>query len=208
MKSSAAKLLVATIVAAGVLAVAFTVTANITQRFSCFTSVCWRKADVVARPRLLPNVALQDAAGQLSNFQNLRGRVLVVNFIYTRCATICNTLGSVSSQLATRLASEIKQGKVAVISISFDPTRDNVANLQSYMLRLDKSQGLWQTARPTSESDNAALKKVFGVVTINDDFGGFDHNAALHIVDRTSHLVRIVELNDLDEAEKNVRQLL
>jgi protein SCO1/2 len=208
MKISAAKLLLATLAAAGVLAAAFALAAKATQHFSCFTSECWRRADVVAHPRLLPNVTLQNAAGQTNNLQDFHGSVLVVNFIYTRCATICNTLGSVSSQLAARLSPEIKQGKVKVISISFDPSRDKVANLQSYLKRLDRSQGSWQAARPTSENDNAILKRAFGIVAINDGFGGFDHNAALHIVDKANHLVRIVDIANLDEAEKDVRHLL
>ncbi len=199
---------VATIVCAGVLASAFAVSASATKNFSCFTSECWRKADIASHPRLVKNVALQSAQGEISHFRDFRGSVLVVNFMYTHCATICNNLGAVSSQLATRLASEIKQGKVKVISISFDPTRDDVANMQAYIKRLDHSQGLWQVARPSPASANTIIKRDFGIVVIKNDFGGFDHNAALHIVDKAGYLVSILEFVNLNEVEKNVRRLL
>jgi protein SCO1 len=197
MKISYSNIIWATIAATAVLLSAAVAIANVTQNYSCFTSECWRRQDVAAHPRLLPDVALQNATGDNSQLSDLRGKVLVVNFVYTRCATICNTLGSVSSQLATRFAPEIKKDKVEVVSISFDPNRDSAGDLQAYSNRLDRSHGLWQVVRPTSEVDNATLKNAFGIAVINDGFGGFDHNAALHIVDKTGHLVSTIHLANL-----------
>ncbi len=208
MKSKHYQLLLAAITAIGVLLSATFVFAKVTHHFSCFTSECWRRADIAAHPRLLPKVALQDTTGVVSQLHNNCGKPMVVNFIYTHCKTICNTLGSVSSQLAVRFAYEINQGKMKVISISFDPDHDNVAALQSYMKRLDRSHGLWQVARPTSEASNKILKDTFSVVVIDDGLGGYDHNAALYLVDKTCRIVSVKDTTDLDGVASNVQALL
>jgi len=41
---------------------------------------------------------------------------------------------------------------------------------------------IWTIARPTVE-DLEVLMKLFGVTVIPDEWGGFQHNAAIHVID-------------------------
>ena len=49
-------------------------------------------------------------------------------------------------------------------------------------------------------ADLAAWLRTFGIVVIPDGYGGYEHNAALHLVDERGRLVRILDLGATDEA--------
>lgn len=195
---------VATIAA---LAGAITLTLQATDGLRSFTSESWRRAQVARDPLPLPEAQLQDHQGVQFALSDLCGRVLVVNFIYTQCASICRALGSESAQLASKLRPLIENNAVAVISISFDPQRDGPEQMSAYKRSMERGATSWRIARPRQEEDNKRLLETFGVVVIPDSFGGFDHNAALHIVDRSCRLVRILDINDVDAAASLVQSL-
>ncbi|UXM99964.1 SCO family protein [Xanthomonas hortorum pv. pelargonii] len=76
----------------------------------------------------VPEVALLDAHGQPHDLQPLlQEGIVVVDFMYTRCTTICPALtavmGSVQRELALR-----PRGKVTLISITLDPRHDTPRN--------------------------------------------------------------------------------
>ena len=56
--------------------------------------------------------------------------------------------------------------------------------------------GLRITARPEDERALRALLKAFGITVVPDGFGGFVHNAALHVVDRRGRLVAIFDIGE------------
>lgn len=189
------------------LAGAITLTLQATDGLSSFTSESWRRAQVARNPVPLPEARLQDHEGKQFALSDLCGRVLIVNFIYTQCASICRALGSESAQLASRLRPLIEHDDVAVISISFDPQRDGPEQMSEYKHSMQRGETPWRIARPSRLEDNKRLLETFGVVVIPDSFGGFDHNAALHIVDRSCRLVRIIDINDIDAAANLAQSL-
>ncbi len=181
---------------------------QLTRGITTFTSESWRRASVLERPRTLPRVVLQDQGGQTFGLQELCGRVLVINFIYTQCPGVCSALGSESAQLASRFADPIQLGQVAVVSVSFDPVRDSPERLSQFKARWDPGNTGWRVTRPVSAGEAQALLEVMGVVVIPDGSGGFDHNAALHIVDKSCRLTEIIDLEDFAKAEAAVRRLM
>lgn len=180
---------------------------QLTAGLSLFTSEAWRRAAVQAAPRQLPSVQLEDELGAKFELADLCGRVLVVDFVYTQCPTICKSLGATSSQLAHRLALQDDTADAMVVSISFDPGRDTPARLRAFRSAMEPSPSGWRLLRPTDGDGLASLLKSFGVVAIDDGLGGFDHNAALHVVDRNCRIARIVDAEDVDAAIATVRQL-
>jgi protein SCO1/2 len=55
-------------------------------------------------------------------------------------------------------------------------------------------------AVPDSRAELARVERQSGVVVIDDGFGGFAHNAAIHIVRADGRLVRIFDFNEPEAA--------
>lgn len=171
-----------------------------TDRFRAFTSETARRIDVREHPRAVPSTVLQTARGELIDFAGMRGRWVLVDFIYTRCMTYCSVQGSEFARLQRRLARSIAERRVALVSISFDPAHDGPLQLAAYQQRSGDRGAGWIAARPTSAADLTALLQVFGVTRIPDGLGGYVHNAAIAVVDPHGRLVAIMDWNAPDKA--------
>ncbi|TAM99424.1 MAG: SCO family protein [Rhodanobacteraceae bacterium] len=171
-----------------------------TDGFRAFTSETARRLDVREHPRALPRVPLQTATGQTIDIAGLRGRWLLVDFIYTRCVTYCSVQGSEFARLQDRLAGPIAGRQVVLLSISFDPAHDGPPELAAYQQRSGDRGAGWIAARPVRAADLAALKHAFGVTVIPDGLGGYVHNAAIAVVDPRGRLVAITDWDAPGEA--------
>ena len=170
-----------------------------TDRFQAFTTETARRLAVRARPIQIPPVGLQLQSGLLISLADLRGKWLLVDFIYTRCPSYCIALGGEFAKLQDLLAKPLAQGKVQLLSISFDPVHDTPEQLKAYMQHSrDRGMG-WIAARPVGPQELGQLKQAFGITVIADPAsGGYTHNAAIHLVDPGG---RLVEIFDYDASE-------
>lgn len=170
-----------------------------TDGFQAFTTETARRVAVRRHPVVLPAVPLENQSGVPFSFTDLRGKWLLVDFIYTRCLTLCTSLGGDFAQLEQQLAGPIAQGKVMFLSISFDPAHDTPAELAAYLVRFRNRGPGWQAARPVSGEGLRLLTAAFGITVIPDQFGGYTHNAAIHLVDPGGRLVDIYDLGHPDQ---------
>ena len=175
-----------------------------TDGFRAYTTESARRIGVRAQPRVVPEVAMRAADGQRIDFVKLRGRWVLVDFIYTRCLTYCSVQGSEFARLQARLAQPIAEGRVVLLSISFDP-RDDAAALAAYQQRSGDHGAGWVAARPLDAGGLATLLHVFGVTAVPDAAAGFVHNAAINIVDPAGRLVAVVDWDHPRAAERYVR---
>lgn len=188
------------------LAAGIGVLAEVTDGFRAYTTETARRIRIREHPPAVPALPLQTASGGHTSFGALRGRWLLVDFIYTRCTTYCSVQGSEFARLQGQLAAPIAANKVALLSVSFDPVRDDPAALTRYQrLHGAKDQG-WIAARPIDQVDLTALMSVFGVVAVPDGLGGFVHNAAIAVVDPDGRLVTIVDWDDPRGAVRYITQ--
>lgn len=180
-----------------------------TQGLQAFTAETARRVNVRRQPRALPlQVALQTATGQTTTLGELAGRWLLVDFIYTRCTTYCTVQGGDFARLQDRLAQPMAAGRVALLSISFDPQHDGPVQLAAYQAR-ERSRGAgWIAARPTNAAGLRALMRAFGVTAIADERGGYAHNAAINVVDPQGRLVDILDWDAAAQAERLIRRAL
>ncbi|MEO8803521.1 MAG: SCO family protein [Rudaea sp.] len=191
-----------------VLAAGVGVLANATDGWHAFTTETARRIDVRDHPRPVPNLPLQIADGTRSSFGQLRGRWLLVDFIYTRCLTFCSVQGGEFAQLQRQLTTLIGANKLALLSVSFDPAHDDPPALAAYQRRHRDSGSGWIAARPVDHADLVELMRVFGVVAVPDGLGGFVHNAAIAVVDPDGRLVAILDWDDPQRAARFVTQRL
>ncbi|HKD68364.1 MAG TPA: SCO family protein [Candidatus Binataceae bacterium] len=90
----------------------------------------------------LPAISLIDQHGNHISLASLRGKPVLVDFIYTSCPGPCSTLTSklvtVAEDLGPKLGSQVQ-----MISISLDPEHDSPARLKQYAQRLDAERSGW-----------------------------------------------------------------
>lgn len=177
-----------------------------TDRFQAFTTESARRIAVRRQPVDVPAVALQTQSGERIDLAGLRGKWLLVDFIYTRCPSYCRALGSEFAQLQERLAGPLAQGRVELLSISFDPAHDTPRELGAYLQR-ERSRGAgWLAARPVEADGLTRLERSFGITVIEGISGDYTHNAAIHVVDPQGRLVDIVDLGQSALAARVVLQ--
>lgn len=184
------------------------VLAGATDGFQAFTTETARRIDIREQPRTVPPITLQTATGTDTSFANLRGRWLLVDFIYTRCTTYCTVQGGEFAKLQHDLAVPIATGKLQLLSVSFDPAHDAPPQLADYQRRFGDRGAGWLAVRPTNTADLATLMRVFGVVAVPDGLDGFVHNAAIAVVDPDGRLVAILDWDDPQGAARYVMKEL
>jgi protein SCO1/2 len=178
-----------------------------TDGFEAYTLESARRLAALNSPSSVPDLALDLADGSARRLHDLPGRVLLVDFIYTSCPTYCAALGSVYARLQQRLAPDIAAGGVRLVSVSFDPGRDDPGALRAYHARFSADAAGWELGRPARAADLRRWLDAFGVVVIPDGLGGYAHNAAVHVVDPARKLVAILGAEDLDGIELAVRRI-
>lgn len=167
-----------------------------TDGLQAFTTETARRVAVRRHPVELPAVPLENQSGVRFTLAELRGTWLLVDFIYTGCATVCTALGGDFARIERQLAGPIAQGRVKLLSISFDPMHDPPARLAAYLERFGgrSRPGAWQAARPVTAAGLHQLTEAFGLTVIPDGLGGYTHNAAIHLVDPEGRLADIFDL--------------
>lgn len=74
-------------------------------------------------------------------------RIVVIDFVYTTCTTVCPVLSAIFTQVQKKLNDRLG-GEVVMVSLSVDPSRDTPARLRSYSTKLGAGDGwLWLTGR-------------------------------------------------------------
>ncbi|PKP78236.1 MAG: SCO family protein [Alphaproteobacteria bacterium HGW-Alphaproteobacteria-3] len=143
----------------------------------------------------VPEVVLETMTGTPLPLGGPTKRATLVEFIYTTCPTICQAAGAEMARLADDVRAAGLDESVRLVSISFDPGRDDPDALNAYGEGHGADGALWTVARPDPD-DLPALLATFGVVVIPDRWGGFTHNTALHVVDAGGRLRAIVDYDD------------
>ena len=179
-----------------------------TDQFRAFTTEGARRIAVREHPVAIPPVTLETETGARLDLTAVRGRWLLIDFIYTRCPTYCTTLGSEFAQLQSRLVVPLTHHKLQLISISFDPEHDTPPRLAAYLQRFHTSGSEWIAARPVNQDGLDTLEERFGITVIPDSFGGYTHNAAIHLVDPHGRLVEIFDMGNPGLVSQAVLQRL
>ena len=169
-----------------------------TDGFASFTAEAARRAEILRAPRPLPAVTLEDQDGRAFRLQDYGGKLLAVEFIYTRCSTVCRALGAAFKRIRDRVPPSLLGSGFALVSISFDSVRDDQRSLKAYGDAFGADGRHWRIARVRDAADLELLLEAFGVIVIPDGLGGFEHNAAIHLLDREG---RLASIEDIDAPE-------
>jgi protein SCO1 len=173
---------------------------SLTEGFEVWTAEGARRLQVAKAPVAAPHAVLAGSAMNLHDV--LARRVTIASFIYTRCASVCLALGSSFQQLQPALDSNIQ-----LLSISFDPAHDSADHLARYATQWRADPQHWQIVTVPDVAQLQRLLRAWQVVVIDDGRGGWDHNAALLVIDARGRLVRIFDEADVAGALAFARSL-
>jgi protein SCO1/2 len=139
---------------------------------------------------------------------DLRGKVVVVAFIYASCADTCPLLTAKMVNLQRRLAPDFGRN-VAFVSITVDPERDTPEVLARYARVHGANLVGWSFLTGSrAEIERVALQ--YGVFVRKTARGDVDHTLLTSIVDQQG-IMRVQYLGirfDLEEFLRDLRSLL
>lgn len=117
-------------------------------------------------------------------------RIVVIDFVYTTCTTVCPVVSSLFAKLQEQLGERLGRD-VSLVSLSVDPVRDTPARLKQYGQRYGARPG-WSWLTGSSEAVTAALKG-FGTYTPRFE----DHPVILLVGDpRSGRWTRLYGFSD------------
>lgn len=153
-----------------------------------------------------PAMDLVDASGRQVHLPaGGSGRVTLVDFVYTSCESVCQSLGAGFFQAQQQIQREASA--VRLLSVSIDPVRDTPAALAGYGARHRADAGIWTLAAPRTVDEGRLARRMLGVIAVDDGFGGFTHNGALHVIDPRGRVAGIFDTADWQRALALAKQL-
>jgi protein SCO1/2 len=129
-----------------------------------------------------PDFALISSDGAEFRLSSLRGKVVVVAFIYTWCPDVCPLLTGKMARVQEDLGTSFGKD-VSFLSITVDPERDTAAVLRNYAETFDADPAGWFFLT----GDVAAVRQVtadYGVLTIPGADSEIGHNLLTTLIDR------------------------
>jgi protein SCO1/2 len=157
--------------------------------------------------RTAPDFSLADTGGNTVRLSELRGRVVLVSFVFASCTAACPILTSRMALVQQRLRG-VTPAPVFV-SITVDPARDTAEALARYAARFGADRRRWHFLRE-EPARLAPVLAQWDEWTRPRANGDLDHPARLHLVDGRGRVREIYSLEFFDErqAELDIRALL
>jgi protein SCO1 len=151
--------------------------------------------------RMAPDFALITQTGQTLRLSDLKGKVLLVSFIFTTCNGTCpattHRMSQVQQELKTR--GLCNGDRVRLLSITLDPARDTPEVLSSYLRLYDIDAASWSFL--TGPNDQVARTiQAWGMWARPATNGQLDHPSRIFLVDIRGQIREIYNLNFLRPA--------
>lgn len=155
---------------------------------------------IVAVGATVPDFTLLDQQRRRVSLSQFRGKVVVVNFVYTRCAlpNFCLRLANHFGVLQKRFEPQLGR-ELVLMTLTFDPEHDTPEALATYATQWNAHPDTWRflTGPPADVARACAL---FGVQAFSND-GLIDHALHTAIIDRAGRLVANIEGNQFTAAQ-------
>jgi protein SCO1 len=142
----------------------------------------------------VPDFTLTDQTRTPISLSQFRGKVVVMNFIYTSCALpqfcyrMTNHFGVLQNRFAARQARD-----VVLLSVTFDPGRDTPERLAEYAKQWKADPARWHFLTGLSD-DIRRVADSFGLDYFPDE-GLVSHSLRTVLIDRSGRLAANVEGN-------------
>jgi protein SCO1/2 len=149
--------------------------------------------DLLHPGEAIRDAILVDETGTRHRLEDWRGRILAVTFIYTRCPlpNFCPVMDRHFRAVQEQVRGDADlRGGVQLLSVSFDPERDQPAVLAKHAATLRADPEVWRFLTGDRE-DVDAFATQFGVSVMRDNTAPDDivHNLRTAIIDGEGKLI-------------------
>ena len=147
----------------------------------------------------VPDQALLDQDGKSFRLSSLRGKAVLLTFIYTRCPLpdFCPRMDASFGAVQKAIKAGRLQGPLHLLSVSFDPDFDTPAVLKAHAAGLGADPALWTFATaPKAEVEAWGARLGLSLIRDAKDPASITHNLRTAVIDRQGRLVTILDGND------------
>jgi protein SCO1/2 len=145
-----------------------------------------------------PAVKLVDSRGKPFDLESLRGKVVLVSFVYTTCNGTCPLTSAAMAKCRDRLEKRGLWGdEVRFVSISLDPAHDTPEALTIYAGIYDAKPETWHFLTGPPDRVEHVIKD-WGMWAKRDAKGVLDHPSRIFLVDPKGRQREIYSLEFLD----------
>ncbi len=129
------------------------------------------------------NMHFTNQLGQQVSFDDLKGKIIVLDFFFTRCPTICPQLALAMKRLQRSFPNN--DSIVQFVSITVDPKRDSVQQLRNWAEKFNVNPDSWWLLTGNRDSIyQLALKEIkASVADVNIDTA-FVHTENFFLLDK------------------------
>jgi protein SCO1 len=142
----------------------------------------------------LPDVSLIDQNGRAVSLASLKGTPVLIDFIYTSCASTCPMLtakmAAIARQLGPALGADVK-----IVSLTIDPEHDGPAELAKYAKSHDADTSGWIFLTGTTAQIDQVMA-LFKLRRTREGDGSITHSIEAFLLDPDGHQIR--QYNALD----------
>lgn len=143
----------------------------------------------------VPDFRLTNQFGQAVSWKDMEGKLVVIDFFFTHCPTICPTLTYGMKELQQGIKTNAKAGNreadfIQFLSISIDPERDSVTALKRWADRFQiNPQNWWLLTGKKKEIYNLSINDLkLGVVDGANVDTNFYHTDMFVLVDKNRNI--------------------
>lgn len=162
----------------------------------------------------LKNISLINQLGDSVSLDDLKGDIIVANFFFTRCPSICPTLTKNMKGLQDALKMRDPRRQMDVnfvhfLSFSVDPERDSVATLKKYADKYGVNPDVWWllTGPKKTIYDFAFEELKLGIQDGEGIDANFLHTDKFVLIDREKHVRGYYSGLDANELSKLAEDL-
>lgn len=148
----------------------------------------------------LPDVSLVDQRGDAFSLASLRGKPVLINFIYTSCTSTCPLLTAKMVQVAHELGPALG-ADVKIVSLTLDPEHDGPVELANYAKAQGAADSGWifLTGKPP---DIDRVLAQYKLRRTRESDGSIMHSVSAFLLGPDGHQIR--QYNALDVSPKSV----
>jgi protein SCO1/2 len=154
------------------------------------------KESQAAIGRQVGNYRFVDSDNRKVSFADLRGKPLVVNFVYTGCFQVCPATTQFLAGAVRQAERALGPGTFRVVTIGFNLPVDDPGSMRAFARKYAIASPHWLFLTPEADTLQALVRD-FGF-RYEETAAGFDHLLQVSILDRDARVYRQVYGDSFD----------
>ncbi len=154
---------------------------------------------------VVPAFNLVDERGHVFTEEGLRGHPTIIDFVFTRCDTICPVVSARMANLQEHILDR-RADSIKLLSITVDPANDTPEKLAAYAERFRARPEKWRFLTGPVDKIRALVEGPFMNSMLNEGLTpsgapAISHNGYFVLVDADLHIRGLYDSNDIQRLD-------